>query len=298
MVRNLSPISIGVAGWLLIPAHHGKPLAQTRPNRAPVQPTPPMLDGTYQINIYPSQATYRGKAPPWTPPDNTTIHWWWAFHSGCMPTGCAAHAAKVDKDDHQRFDAGNFTDDLTFVGNVWRDATPATYKVDCGNGKSETGSASWQFEPQPDGTLRGTITHTVTSDGCGNLGNTATEPLSATRIGDAPPGLPAPTAVSSPAPPPDVPVLPVQTVSSEDEELLAELADHGVVPAEIHAGTATGAAGEIDAAHTVCAMRGKGVSSADLVADIADPKGLGLSREQANWLVRLAIQTYCPQYGD
>lgn len=270
----------------LSPSEAGSPIAQP----------PPALDGTYHIEEYPAATTYRSnEAPP--VPDNSIIHSWWAFRSRCMPGGCAAYGIKLDKDDHQRADASNSTDYLTFATGAWRDATPEIKHRDCGGGKSETISYAWVFEPQPDGTLRGTDTRTITSDGCGYLGNTAIVPLTMTRVGDAPPGIAAPSTLPPAAPALDVPVLPLQSVSSTDEDLIAKLADHGVVPSEFHGQTAKGAPGEIAAAHVVCDWRAKGRSTAEIVtALMSDTQDVSLSSEQANWLARLAIQTYCPQY--
>lgn len=257
---------------------------------------PPALDGTYHIEEYPAATTYRSnEAPPVA--DNSIIHSWWAFRSTCMPGGCAAYGIKLDKDDHQRADASNSTDYLTFATGAWRDATPEVKHRDCGDSKSETISYAWVFEPQPDGTLRGTDTRTITSDGCGFLGNTAIVPLTMTRVGDAPPSLTAPSTLPPAAPPLDVPVLPLQSVSSMDENLIAKLADHGVVPSEFHGQSAKGAPGEIAAAHVVCNWRARGRSTAEIVnALVSDTQDVALSSEQANWLARLAIQTYCPQY--
>lgn len=261
----------------------------------PAVAPPPELNGTYEIESYPAETIYRLNEPPPMPPDNAITHIWWAFRSACLPAGCTAHGAKLDKDNHQRFDSANFTDDLTYINGAWQDATPAAVQHDCGNGKSETVSVSWGLEPQPDGTLRGVTTYTTTTDGCGYLGNTTIEPFRATRIGDAPAGLLVPSTVPQVAPAPDVPLLPVQTVSSDDEKLLAQLADHGVIASEFHHGNARGAGAVITAAHTVCDMRAKGVSTPAIVSEIT--AGFELSADQANWLARLAMQTYCPQYG-
>lgn len=264
-------------------------------------PAPPTLDGTYQFEGHPAQNTYRLKTAPPGPMDNKVIPSWWAFRSVCLPTGCAAHGVLLDKDDHQRFDPSNATKDLTFADGAWRDTNPRITTNDCGNGKSETVVHwAWMLRPQPDGTLRGTATNTITSDGCGFLGNTTIMPISATRVGDAPDGLAVPSTVAPVAAAPDVPVWPVQAVKTEDENLLAELADHGVIVSEIHAADgpySNGAGGLISAAHAVCDMRTKGASTASVINDIADPRsGLGLPAEQAKWLAKLATQTYCPQY--
>lgn len=293
---------IAIPRWVSITRQSG----DTHPNSVhPVSPAAagpsPVLDGTYQFDGHPAEITYRLKTPPVGPMDNKVIPSWWAFHSVCMAAGCAAHGALLDKGDHQRFDASNDTKDLTFVNGAWRDTNPRITTDACGNGKSQTVVHwSWELKPQPDGTLRGTATNTIASDGCGFLGNTTIMPISATRVGDAPPGLRVPSTVAPVAPPPDVPALPVQTVKTEDENLLAELADHGVTASEIHVGEGPfggGAGGLITAAHTVCDMRTKGTSTAGVIAAIADPEsGLGLPTEQAKWLTRLSIQTYCPQY--
>jgi hypothetical protein len=300
-VAAVVAFGIVVAGWLMIDnRREDTPVAAPLPAAAlpPIStiPVKAVLDGTYRIDVYPAQATYWGRTPP-PPADNATKHWFWAFRSMCTETGCAAHGALMDKDDHRNFSAIPDADDMTFVNGVWRDATNDNKAHDCGSGKTQTVSALWEFEPQPDSTLHGTITHVVISDECGNLGNKVVEPLVVTRVGDAPPVLEAPATIPPVAPAPDVPRLPEQVPSQQDEDLLAELANHGVLPAQFHAGNAVGAAGEVVAAHVICEFRGKGTSTSEIISDLVATKGFDLTDIQAEWLARIAIRTYCPQYG-
>jgi hypothetical protein len=235
-----------------------------------------------------------GVRRPRPPADNATKHWFWAFRSMCMQTGCAAHGALLDKDDHRNFSAIPDTDDMTFVNGVWRDATNENRARDCGNGKTQMVSASWEFEPQTDGTLHGTITHVVTSDECANLGNKVVEPLIVTRVGDAPPVLEAPATIPPVAPPPDVPRLPEQVPSQQDENFLRDLANHGILPTQFHVGNVVG---EVATGHVICEFRGKGTSKSPIISDLMATKGLDLTDYQAESLAQIAIRTYCPQYG-
>jgi hypothetical protein len=65
---------------------------------------------------------------------------------------------------------------------------------------------TWSFEPQPDGTLRGTQTGTALTNECGVQGQVALAPVVATRVGDVPAGVgvadpaTATVAPSTPAP--------------------------------------------------------------------------------------------------
>jgi hypothetical protein len=259
--RVIAAVGIGVGGWMMLRSHHDSapvpPAASVTTN--PLAP-PPTPDGTYRIEQYRSQAVFYGRTVP-APQNNATTTGWWAFRSTCMAGTCVAHGIKLENNDHTHFAAANITDDLVFQDGKWQDAMPYISTVRCSDSKFENSSESlsifWVLDPVVGGTAHGSITYTVTSDGCGNLGNTTTIPFAAFREGDAPAGVPVPSTVPTIPPPPAVPSLPVQTPDTQDQQLLIDLADHGVNASDFK----NGPTGEWAAAKTVCDMRGKGSRS-------------------------------------
>jgi Protein of unknown function (DUF732) len=106
--------------------------------------------------------------------------------------------------------------------------------------------------------------------------------------------VPVPSTVPTIPPPPAVPSLPLQTPDTQDQQLLNDLADHGVNASDFK----DGPTGEWAAAKTVCAMRSNGTSVDQLVSDIQrDNKDMTLSADQAGTLIQIATSHLCPQYG-
>jgi hypothetical protein len=174
---------------------------------------------------------------------------WWAFRSVC-PQGCVAAATALDDNDHQNHRQWVFN----FLDGTWQQATAETLKQPCLDDKSETEWISMSLTPRPDGTLDGIETSTITTDDCGMFGNTLETPFTATRIADT-----ADIAVAPPASPPAVtrmPKLPEQRVTEQDEQFIAQLADHGV-PATAFP---HGGGDEVIDAHVVCDVKHHGYS--------------------------------------
>lgn len=295
-VGVIAAVGIGVGGWMMFRSHHDSapvpPVASV--TTTPPAP-PPTLDGTFRIEQYRSQAIFHGRTVP-PPQNNATTTNWWAFRSTCMAGTCVAHGIMLENNDHTHFADANITDDLVFKDGKWQDAMPyiETHKCVDTENPSQNLSTSWVLDPVVGGTAHGSITYTVTSDGCGNLGNTTTIPFAAMREGDAPAGVPVPSTVPTIPPPPAVPSLPVQTPDTQNQQLLLDLAGHGVNASDFKYGPT----GEWAAAKTVCDMRSKGTSVDALVsAIVTSHKVMTLSADQARTLIQIATSHLCPQYG-
>ena len=293
----IAAVAIGVGGWMAFRSHHDSAPVPPAAGVTTLPAAPPTLDGTYRIEEYRSQAVFHGRTAP-APQNNATTTSWWAFRSTCMAGTCVAHGIKLENNDHTHFAAANIIDDLVFKDGKWQDAMPYIETVKCSGSKFENSSqnlsTSWVLDPVVGGTAHGSTTYTVTSDGCGNLGNTTTIPFAAIRESDAPAGVPVPSTALTIPPPPTVPSLPLQTPDSQDQQLLNDLADHGVNASDFKYGPT----GEWAAAKTVCAMRSNGTSVDQLVSDILrDNKDMTLSADQTRTLIQIATSHLCPQYG-
>lgn len=146
--------------------------------------------------------------------------------------------------------------------------------------------------PRPDGTLEGTETNSITTDDCGMFGNTVETPFTAARVGDTPDVAVAPPP-SPPAVPsaPKMPALPEQRPSEQDEQFIAQMADHGVPATAFPHGVES----EIVNARTTCDVKRHGFPMDQQPAILRQtPDGQSLTQEQAEWFVRLAVSTYCP----
>jgi len=175
-----------------------------------------VLDGTYRRDYDFAKQTRNG-APD--PQPNTNNSSWWAYRSVCTSTGCVATGTKLDDKNHAVAQTPAVTMTLHFVDGRWQD-DPINSKIPgqrClgADGKTvaagtDTMAATFSWEPQPDGTLRGVETATTLTSDCGFGGRVVQVPFVATRLGDVPPGVnvadPA-TVTASPAtstPPPAV----------------------------------------------------------------------------------------------
>jgi serine/threonine protein kinase, bacterial len=150
----------------------------------------PVLDGAYRLDYDRAKQTSNGVIR-----NNGAQTSWWAFHSACTNTGCAATGTKLDNVSHQvakTTGTGN-AGVLHFVDGHWQSA-PREVQTQCreapGNQTStQDETVVWSLTPQPDGTLRGVQTQTVQSNGCGAQGAMLRIPVVATRVGDVPPGV-------------------------------------------------------------------------------------------------------------
>jgi serine/threonine protein kinase, bacterial len=145
----------------------------------------PVLDGTYLLDYERAKQTSNGVLV--TPTPNETH--WWAFRSLCTSTGCVATAAQLADQNHQEATGGGLV--LRFVDGHWQD-TIGLYSPKCSGTNqtaTQTETASWSWEPQPDGMLRGIETDTVLTNECGIQGTVYRTPLVVTRVGDVPPAV-------------------------------------------------------------------------------------------------------------
>ncbi|MBV8177656.1 MAG: serine/threonine protein kinase [Mycobacterium sp.] len=150
----------------------------------------PVLDGAYRLDYDRAKQTSNGVIR-----NNGAQTSWWAFHSACTNTGCAATGTKLDNVSHQAAKTtgtGN-AGVLHFVDGRWQSA-PREVQTQCRQAPETQTSTQdetvvWSLTPQSDGTLRGVQTQTVQSNGCGAQGAMLRIPVVATRVGDVPPGV-------------------------------------------------------------------------------------------------------------
>lgn len=163
---------------------------------------PPVLDGTYRVDLNRAQETYNGTPNP-QPPNATT---WWAFRSSCTSTGCVASGIMLDDNNHQTASTrGGQPMVLDFQVGAW-ESRPETLQFACtgpnGTATKESTTQVISLHPDAHGQLHGVMTVTVQSDECGQKGGRFVIPAVAARIGDVPPGVTLPTpATDTPTPP-------------------------------------------------------------------------------------------------
>jgi serine/threonine protein kinase, bacterial len=145
----------------------------------------PVLDGTFRVDYDSKKQTMNGQA---TDPVSAWPSNWWAFRSLCTSAGCVATGARLADENHQA-SVGDGTV-LRFVDGHWQETPWLQAPSPCPGRKNETSenmTSALSWEPQPDGTLRGSETQTVLTNECGDQGNVYRTPLSVTRTGDVPP---------------------------------------------------------------------------------------------------------------
>jgi len=156
-----------------------------------------VLDGDYRLDLDRSQQTYNQTPDP-QPPDVTT---WWAFRSSCTPTGCLASGVLLDDDNHQTVSttAGGHFIVWDLRDGLWQ-SRPETLQFQCtglnGTAGSENATQVMTLQPQGPSSLKGTMTVTVQTNECGQIGGRIAFPAIAVRVSDVPPG------VKVPSPPP------------------------------------------------------------------------------------------------
>lgn len=195
VVGVLIACAVGVTTWLLLRANHpAKPAvaasaaASTAPQAAlppsTTAPPQPVLDGAYEIVRDVAHATYQGNAP--APKRAGILLSWWAFRSSCTPAACTASGVKLDDINHSIPSAIHIDDTLRYADAQWSEV-PVLLPGEV-PGWCNAVASQWQLRPQPDGTLVGTETLTITAN-CPAKGNTTITPITATRIGPVPAGL-------------------------------------------------------------------------------------------------------------
>ena len=160
---------------------------------------PPLvvLDGSYRLDLNRVQQTYNETPDP-QPPNVTT---WWAFRSSCTPVGCVASGVLLDDAHHQTRNAaaGGLFVVLDLRAGAWQ-SRPESVQFPCrarnGTAALETTTQVLSLRPQSHSSLQGTMTVTVQSNECGQIGGRIVIPAVAVRVSDVPPG------VDVPSPPP------------------------------------------------------------------------------------------------
>lgn len=162
---------------------------------------PTLLDGGYRLDLHRVQQTYNETPDP-QPPNVTT---WWAFRSSCTPARCLASGVLLDDANHQTRNAA--ADGLFIVLDLRADAwqsRPETVQFPCrarnGTAALETTTQVMSLRPQTHSSLQGTMTVTVQTNECGQIGGRIVIPAVAVRVGDVPPGVdvPGPPATTTP----------------------------------------------------------------------------------------------------
>jgi serine/threonine protein kinase, bacterial len=200
----IAAVVLTVSGVAAYMRHPTKAAAPAPAALGPTASTPPrpavVLDGTYRFDYDYEKQTINGAPYAIHTTDNIA---WWAFRSSCGPVGCVATGTQLDTKNPQVARTPPQPAEYRFVGGHWQSA-PVQRQLGqprCleANGQVVAGTnvvlLSWSFEPQPDGTLRGTKTGTAISNECGMQGQVALAPVVATRVGDVPTGV----AVADPA---------------------------------------------------------------------------------------------------
>ncbi|HEY2450623.1 MAG TPA: serine/threonine-protein kinase [Mycobacterium sp.] len=160
---------------------------------------PPLvvLDGGYRLDLNRVQQTYNETPDP-QPPNVTT---WWAFRSSCTPVRCLASGVLLDDANHQTRNAaaGGLFIVLDLRADAWQ-SRPETLQFPCrarnGTAALETTTQVMSLRPQSHSSLQGTMTVTVQTNECGQIGGRIVIPAVAVRVSDVPPG------VDVPSPPP------------------------------------------------------------------------------------------------
>jgi serine/threonine protein kinase, bacterial len=164
---------------------------------------PPLvvLDGSYRLDLNRVQQTYNETPDP-QPPNVST---WWAFRSSCTPVGCLASGVLLDDANHQTRNAaaGGLFVVLDLRSDAWQ-SRPESVQFPCraknGAAALETTTQVISLRPQSRSSLQGTMTVTVQTNECDQMGGHIVIPAVAVRVGDAPPGvdIPSPPPMTTP----------------------------------------------------------------------------------------------------
>jgi serine/threonine-protein kinase len=138
-------------------------------------PTPtvapgPTLNGIYRINFDGSEnrVTFNGVRQPSAEASIVTESGTWAFQSLCTPTGCVATSTQVDDSNNGEATAQSVV--YHFTDNHWQGSQTAMLVQGwrrCGvTGQADT-EINMEIQPQPNGTITGTKTVTITDSFCG-----------------------------------------------------------------------------------------------------------------------------------
>jgi serine/threonine protein kinase, bacterial len=188
-----------LAVGIFIGRKHGTTSTEAEsPGAGAAAPPLVVLDGGYRLDLDREKQSYNQTPDP-QPPNVTT---WWAIRSSCTPAGCFASGVLLDDANHQtpNTSVGPVVFDLR--AGAWQ-SRPETAKFPCkakdGTAATETILQALSLRPDSQSSLRGTMTVTVQTNECGQIGGRIVIPAVASRVSDLPPGL------DIPSPPPMTP---------------------------------------------------------------------------------------------
>ena len=149
----------------------------------PAQAADPVLDGTYRLDFDGANRTING-AP--SPIGNTSATY--SFTSSCAENGCVARAILLSSNDTEAVSAHNPDLTLQFVDGTWQLSLP--YDSPCEEGDRNQ-LLTWSLTPQSGaGVLSGIRTVATVGQSCaGDDAGPLAQPMTATRVGSAAPGV-------------------------------------------------------------------------------------------------------------
>jgi serine/threonine-protein kinase len=188
------------------PSAAAPPVATPPPSQRPPVVAASPLDGTYRLDIDYSKGTINGQ--PVTHPQNN-ISLWFGFRSECTSAACVATGTLLDSNNLQAPSTEAINYVLHWINGRWQSGD-RRYQTRCyidsdpsSTEHQQTTTQTLSFEPQPDGTYRGTDRLTTQTNECGQQGGVTVFPFVASRTGPVPPGVVAdpPTQSAQPQTP-------------------------------------------------------------------------------------------------
>jgi len=152
----------------------------------------PALDGTYRMDDYNSKETVNGQLEP-TPSDNGSTLM--GLRSSCTSAGCVATGTALDSKNLQAPITPAINYVLHWINGRWQSDDRTDYQTSCAavgpnpGMYNETSLETMSFEPQPDGSYRGTTAWTIQTNECGLQGTAYVVPFAAWRTGPPPAGV-------------------------------------------------------------------------------------------------------------
>jgi serine/threonine-protein kinase len=144
----------------------------------------PALDGTYRFDFDGAHQTYNGGL---VPAANTSATY--TFSTSCAGEGCIARGVLLNTTDKEAVSAHNPDVTLQFVNGAWQLSLP--YDSPCPEGDERNQLLSWSLTPQGgNDVLSGSRTVATVGHACsGDAAGSMSQPMTATRVGSAAPGL-------------------------------------------------------------------------------------------------------------
>lgn len=144
----------------------------------------PVLDGTYRLDFDGANRSINGAASPTA---NTSATY--TFTSSCSGDGCVARAMLLSSNDTEAVSAHNPDLTLRFTDGAWQLSLP--YDSPCEEGGSRNQLLTWSLTPQVGSdVLAGfRVVATVGNACAGDESGPLAQPMTATRVGTAAPGV-------------------------------------------------------------------------------------------------------------